>query len=97
MHPDTMITARNVFGHDQANGMVDVLREWFAPYVAELILKWLLKKNLPDGSTAGLLSGTLIRHWLAKILKDNRSEILAFINEQIASAFDAAVAVVGES
>lgn len=91
MNPETLAVCQNTFGHGQTNGIVTILGEWFTPFLADLIIRWLLTKNWPSGATSGLISTALVRRWLAQTLRENKEEILAFINQHVSSIFDVAI------
>jgi len=91
--PQRMMKAQEVLGFEQANTISDYLLRWFGNRLADYIMEWLLSRE-PVGQPSGLISTTMVRRWLAKTLRDNRTEILAFIAVKTAEGFDTAVAAI---
>lgn len=91
--PQRTMKAQEVLGFEQANTVTDLLLKWFGDRLADYIMEWLLRRE-PTGEPSGLLSISMVRRWLAKTLRDNRTEILAFVAVKTAEGFDAAVAAI---
>lgn len=69
------------------------LVEKFGPMVAELILQWLLSqkdlKPLASGAAAAPFSTSFLRSTAARLLREHKAEVLAFVNEQLSVSYDA--------
>lgn len=79
------------FGQDRANGIFSELLKKAGPLFIELLMKFILSQAQqgalvpPEASAAP----TVVGSWVASILRNNRTEILALINSQMGTLYDA--------
>lgn len=84
----------NLLSQVSANGaLIDVLIKEFGPILAQLIIRWMSKKEVAHlaGATAGFDPTSVLRHLVASQLRAHEDEILAQINAETKSLFEAGV------
>ena len=72
--------------------IIQVLINEFGPILAQIIINWLTKHPPVSASVGESITSSVLRHYIASLLKQHEAEILAQVNAQMKTLFDEGIA-----